>query len=429
MKKAKTDKFPLEIKSGSVTIKIYECLNKGYKSYSVSFFSEGKRKLKAFADLAEAKREAKKLAQDLSRGDLEATKLTGAARLAYVHALKELKPTRVPLEVAAKEYAAAFKILAGRGSILEAARDYAKRNHKGLPKLTVREAVDELLRLKDAEGITAEYRKALRCYLDKFAERFTGSFKAVTAAEISDFLRDMKVSNRSKNNCRSALTAFYKFAKQQGWLPKDHEDLEFIPKFKNAPGKIEIYTPEELVQLLRHCRVELVPYLTIGAFAGLRSAELQRLDWADIALEDGYITVGAHIAKTASRRLVPISANLKAWLMPYFQKSGRVVPFDNLPKQLGFLAKATGIKWKKNALRHSFCSYRLAELQDTAKVALEAGNSPQMIFQHYRQLVRPEEAKKWFCIEHADQPGFTESKKHSPTKSGRRHLPAKLGTR
>jgi hypothetical protein len=33
-----------------------------------------------------------------------------------------------------------------------------------------------------------------------------------------------------------------------------------------------------------------------------------------------------------------------------------------------------------------------------AQVALEAGNSPQMIFRHYRELVRPADAEKWFGI-------------------------------
>lgn len=31
-------------------------------------------------------------------------------------------------------------------------------------------------------------------------------------------------------------------------------------------------------------------------------------------------------------------------------------------------------------------------------MALEAGNSPQMIFRHYRELVRPVDAEKWFGI-------------------------------
>ncbi len=55
--------------------------------------------------------------------------------------------------------------------------------------------------------------------------------------------------------------------------------------------------------------------------------------------------------------------------------------------------------WKHNALRHSFISYRVADIQNVAQVALEAGNSPQMIFQHYRELVRPAAAKEWFAIE------------------------------
>lgn len=33
------------------------------------------------------------------------------------------------------------------------------------------------------------------------------------------------------------------------------------------------------------------------------------------------------------------------------------------------------------------------------QVALEAGNSAAIIFKHYRELVRAEEAKRWFEIE------------------------------
>ena len=55
----------------------------------------------------------------------------------------------------------------------------------------------------------------------------------------------------------------------------------------------------------------------------------------------------------------------------------------------------TPFAWKHNAMRHSFISYRLAEVNDTAKVSLEAGNTPQMIFKHYRELVRPADAQIW----------------------------------
>jgi hypothetical protein len=54
--------------------------------------------------------------------------------------------------------------------------------------------------------------------------------------------------------------------------------------------------------------------------------------------------------------------------------------------------------WKREALRHSFLSYRVADIQNMAQVALEAGNSPQIIFKHYRELVRPKAAKAWFGL-------------------------------
>ena len=61
---------------------------------------------------------------------------------------------------------------------------------------------------------------------------------------------------------------------------------------------------------------DLVPFLAIGAFAGLRHAEILRLDWAEVDLAGGHIEVKAAKAKTASRRLVPITKNLRQWLTP-----------------------------------------------------------------------------------------------------------------
>jgi hypothetical protein len=66
--------------------------------------------------------------------------------------------------------------------------------------------------------------------------------------------------------------------------------------------------------------------------------------------------------------------------------------------QLAVASKAAGVTWKANALRHSFISYRLAQTKDMAAVALEAGNSPTMIFRHYRELATEEEAADWFGI-------------------------------
>jgi integrase len=153
---------------------------------------------------------------------------------------------------------------------------------------------------------------------------------------------------------------------------------------------------ENIAALLKRADATLRPFLAIGAFAGLRTAELQRLDWQEIDLERGYITVDASKAKTRQRRLVPMSDNLKLWLEPCKQDSGPVC-LHQRPQQAA-AALCEGFVWAMNGLRHSCISYRLAVLHDTARVALESGNSPEVIFGHYRELVTPEEGKAWYEV-------------------------------
>jgi integrase len=96
---------------------------------------------------------------------------------------------------------------------------------------------------------------------------------------------------------------------------------------------------------------------------------------------------------------VQIQDNFAAWLKPYIGRSGKVCP-PNLRKLLEADRKAAGLKsWPSNALRHSFASYHLAHFRDAAKLALELGHSGQdLIFRHYRELAKPDEAEKYWNI-------------------------------
>ena len=58
----------------------------------------------------------------------------------------------------------------------------------------------------------------------------------------------------------------------------------------------------------------------------------------------------------------------------------------------------TKITLQDNGFRHSYITYRVAQINDTARVALECGNSPEVIFAHYRELVGPDEATAWFSV-------------------------------
>jgi hypothetical protein len=141
----------------------------------------------------------------------------------------------------------------------------------------------------------------------------------------------------------------------------------------------------------------LIPILAIGAFSGIRVAELNRLDWSAVDLDRRIIEIRAGQAKTASRRVVPITDNLAAWLQPLIRK-GKVVSAKNLHVDMSALSRVLKIEWPRNVLRHSFISYRIAVVKSADQVALEAGNSPSIIFKHYRELTTEDQADKWFAI-------------------------------
>ena len=407
----------MEVRSGSVVVKIYRVRNKGRPSFMVSHHADGRRYQKMFAKFAEARADADAKAKAMSRGELDVLELRSVDRIAYLHALDTLRPTGMALELAVKDYAEAWKVLGGKASLVEAAREFARRHMHELPNKLLPAAVDEMIETRTGDGASQAYARVLHAHLTPLKEKFQCQLRSVTSGQLSDYFRSLKVSPRSRNNARATVGAFLKFCKERGWLPRDHEGVSLVPKFKEQPHEIEIFTPAEMGVFLRYARPELVPFLAIGAFAGLRSAEIERLDWAEVRMAERFIEVKAAKAKTASRRLVPISDNLVKWLGTHVQAEGWVVPFDNVAKQIGWLVRDTNrglrllaekarkdpeklkpVEWKKNALRHSFISYRVAEIQNVAQVALEAGNSPQIVFSNYRELVRPADAKAWFSI-------------------------------
>ena len=136
-----------------------------------------------------------------------------------------------------------------------------------------------------------------------------------------------------------------------------------------------------------------------GLFCGLRSAELERLEWSDIHFDENLVEVPSLKSKTASRRFVAIRPNLALWLEPYRGRHGRICP-PGLYERFCEDRQRAGINvWPPNAMRHSFASYSLAAFHDVKELALEMGHSrSEVTFRHYRELVRPAEAERFWRI-------------------------------
>lgn len=403
--------FPVTYRVGQIKAQIYYTPHKGNDLFTVSWYEGALRKRKTFADPSEAWDHAVLMVDSVAAHEVEELRLSGEERLSYSRAKEIIQEFGLTIDSVAAEYRDAKRLLRG-GSLVEAARFYAQQQMLDVPKKTVQQVYDEMLRAKRDEGLSPRYIDDLEGRLRRFVKDNDGEIAALTGPQIRAWIQGLNVANRSRNNFRLAIQTLLSFAKSQRYLPRSWNEMESVPMWKLKHEEVEIFTPDELISLLSLADSRLVPFLVIGAFAGLRSAEIERLDWAKVNLQSGYITVDASIAKTNSRRLVPITANLKEWLQKIRRTRGPVVEIANVPNAIQKLVDATRppranedepekdptIPWRHNALRHSFCSYRLAEVKSAAQVALEAGNSPQMIFKHYRELVTEEQAKEWFNI-------------------------------
>jgi integrase len=397
--KAKRHRFPIVVKRGSSVVKIYRDRKPTGTYYRVAYHIGGKRHRPHFNELEKAIAEAEAKASQLSRGDVDAMQLSGKDRLVYGRAVEAVREHGVPLDAAALEYSEARKILDGVG-LVDAARFYARHHGRDVKRKAVVEAVWEMIESKKISGVSDVYLNDLRYRLGMFADSFQCDLVTLTPDDVQSFFDRINLSARSFNNFLRTLRTFCRFAQDRGWLSKEVDLLSSVKRRKEKSTPVEILTPQEMAALLEHATPEIAPCFALGAFAGLRSEEILRLEWGDVTRRPGFIEVAADKAKTAARRLVPITDNLASWLRPSWSNDG---PLWQNTKAMFFktrlrAAAQARIKWKQNALRHSFISYRLAEIQDVNRVALEAGNSPQMIFRHYRELATPDQARTWFSI-------------------------------
>jgi integrase len=389
--------------AGNVTVKLYRRRRPTIKGkerwvYEVADRTVAGRRMLGFSDLEKARAKAKKIADQLSSGDAAAAAMTNGQAESWGRSVELIRPTGASLEVAADVYAKAYELVGDR--ILEACNFFKAHGANEVKPRTVLEVVTDCVAHRQGQGKSDRYVNDLRARLKRFAKSFAVDIGSVTTADVQGWLDKLKLSPRSVKNFQGALSTLFSFAESRGYIFKGGNPVQGTERIStNGGGAIEIYTSEEVTKLLRAAAKPFLPVVALGAFAGLRSAEIDRLEWKDLA--GGFIHVAAHKAKTRSRRLVPILPNLAQWLAPYSRAKGKVWK-DNERALLDARAetvKAAGVEWKDNALRHSWISYRLAEIQDAAKVALEAGNSPAMIFKHYRELVRPEAAAQWFAIQ------------------------------
>jgi len=87
------------------------------------------------------------------------------------------------------------------------------------------------------------------------------------------------------------------------------------------------------------------------------------LIWEAINFDRGYLIVSASIAKTGRKRKIDLPENLLKWLAPYRNRSGAISDRD-FGRPLARACEPARVKYKRNALRHSFGSYQMEMVKE-----------------------------------------------------------------
>lgn len=255
------------------------------------------------------------------------------------------------------------------------------------------QAINELIVSKTRAGRSDEYIRQLRhCYTLFSRGLSRRPLASITVAEIDAFLARCQGAPRTRKGRIQYLRVLFGFGMRRGYCSTDPASaVDFPTQSSEPPG---IHTPEQVTGILEAARAwspRLTRVLAIRYFAGLRAAEIARLDEGDIGPK--YIVIPAAKAKTRSRRLVTIQPNLAKWL-----ELGGTLPGQTCEQQIWELSRKTGIPWPRNVARHSFVSYHLAAFGSASQTALQAGHTESVLFAHYREVVTPEAAAQFWAI-------------------------------
>jgi hypothetical protein len=396
---AKKRKGPWKtVRHGSVVVRVYRVKHRttasGWALVVAYIGTDGKRKLPQFASESEATAEASLKAAQIAAGRAEGADMSRADRDELTAARTIAGST--PLLSAIDQWKKIQELTGGHG--IAAAQAWAAKNSTRFERIAVNVAVKRFTAAKERAGVdvTCSYNKILPSLVQNSGEQMLDS---LSARALQQWLDTRYPHPVSRNTARKRIVALWRWARKQGYLPRDvlteAEQTEFA---REEDTEIGVIGSEMFGKLLHHFAAKHPEYLAplaVTGFCGLRRSEVHAQQWADIDLERAFVRVSKAKRNTPSRRLVPLSPAAIEWLMLCKDRSSALC--DNLAiDRIRDIARDAKFDLPDNCFRHSRISHRVAQTGNVAETALESGNSPDIIFKHYRELFTKAEGEAWF---------------------------------
>lgn len=350
------------------------------KPYAVQWRADGRRKTKSFATRDGQLAWAKGKASDL--------KTIGSAALAMDG-------------TAAAEWRR-FREMVGHDTQLDDVAECWRLHGTNRDRLTVAKAVEKLTQAKTAEGVSSaalkHYAAVYRRLNTQLGARLVHT---ITRDDVAAWLAGIEGKPWTVRTHFKRVTALFHWLRINRHIAHSPCDGMRAPRAPSAEvGILTIAQGRTLFAANPDVERETFGRLALEAFAGLRFSSAARIVGDDIRTSDRGIVLPAAKIKTKRRQYIDgLPENLWAWLEWAEADKWK-------PTTLGeyMHAKARAIAWSvktapHNALRHSFCSYHVAQHKDAARTAvILCHSSPKTLYQHYKGNATEADGKAWFEI-------------------------------
>lgn len=298
-------------------------------------------------------------------------------------------------------------------TIAEAVKHYINHLKQTERSVSVADLKEEfyLSKQRSRKQKSPRYLYDLNGKLAKFVETHgKRTASTITTEELHDWLEALPVASLvTVKGYFRAIRGMFRFAEKKSYVskcPTRAIDEDLLTPLEEQP---EILTIKQVCQLLDNASSDVIPALVFGLYCGIRTSEVERMNWGHVNIKRRLVTLPASITKIGKPRHVDIPKNAIEWLTPYMNDSSSIRPAPSktghkaFKKEMGRLAKVIGLDCWDNHLRHSFGSYHYAAFQDIAKTAAQLGHqSTQITWKHYYQLADPEDAKRFWEVRPTD---------------------------
>lgn len=236
----------------------------------------------------------------------------------------------------------------------------------------------------------------------------------ITPEVIEKFFAARNVAALTKIGDRAAISRFFSWCidRPRRWARANPcREIRLEQKHdQSAPAILTVADCKKLLSAAENYKAgELVPYVSVCLFGGLRPAEAQRLTRDSVNLADGEIRIESQSSKTKRPRVVAIDKTLNDWLVAYAKKplspANLRRHLDVLKVKAGYTGRvdkhqSDGLKpWPADVMRHTAISHYFRLTGSYGKTAEQFGNSEAIIKKHYQGSVSSADTKAFYALQ------------------------------